>query len=633
MSESVEIKIHIHSSELNIFHGSNAALEPLHASTTGLEVVIGNESQGIIRQQQLDAISTERSANDIMWGKFFIVNIPLKELLKAKVFCFVVINSSSSRIGRVEISLIDVLFLESIYRGDNFDSVDLNRRYAVTKICDDSDITLEGTIDISCTLVPRVDSGIKIIEDNSNLQLEVQDYDIIQKQLHVMIPFYSVETTIYRLAATTNKTLLRGFFSSKVLLQDLLMDVAFISSSSRNTSISTELEILTENKVRRNKLVLISSTKIDMATGKISRYPPIELNCIQLNKSENNLRFFLLKLQNRFSMWTWVKWLRFLHEVWNGRYDMSNLPPWVSSCNGTYCSPISIIASDDQRFSGRGTVSIDKPFKILCDDKLIRINSLTSMIVSIDSVCPRSHSLETSVIACYVKVDSDDEEGSAIGSESYNEILTERRKSRGVLKTITGNLLGGMYRKKSITSSSTSMSSSSSPSSLNAPDGGAQARGNEVTDSKTSFVAVNFNNMNLRTPKVPRSTIHWNTSFAVDVDVVPSTSGATSDTIAGDLDIFLYSGKDGSEEIIRQKRISIDDVLSKFDSLNLKSPSSASEEVVTSLLLDTSIGEYVLFYISIIRYLNPFAFRSAESEVGQGERSGGTLIVCRVGRT
>jgi hypothetical protein len=160
-----------------------------------------------------------------------------------------------------------------------------------------------------------------------------------------------------------------------------------------------------------------------------------------------------------------------------------------------------------------------------------------------------------------------------------------------MLKSITGNLLGGMYRKKSITSSSMSISLSTSPSSSNTPDGGAQSRGNEVTDSKTSFVAVNFNNMNLRTPKVPRTAIQWNTSFAMDVDVgVAPSSDVISGTIAGDLDIFLYSGKDGSEEIIRQKRISIDDILSKFDIPNLKSSSSVSEEVVTSLFLDTSIG-------------------------------------------
>ena len=576
--DSVEIKIIIHSSELIFDSGS-----VLESHKTGIEVVIvGNESRGISRQQ-VDVSATDSSHNEIQWGKIFIAIIPLKDLAKAKVFCFV---NSSCRIGRVEISLIDVLFLERVYPGEKFDSVDFNRRYAVTKISEDPDIMLEGTIDISCTVVPRVDSGIKITEYNNNLQLEVQEFDIIQNQLQIMIPFYSVETTIYRLAATTNKTLLRGFFSSKVLLQDLLMDVAFISSSSRNTSISTGLDILTENKVRRNKLVLISSTKIDMTTGTISRHPPIELNCIQLNKSENCLRYFLLKLQNRYSMWVWVKWLRFLHEAWNGRYDMSNLPPWVSSCNGTYCSPISIIASDDQRFTGKGTISIDKPFKILCDDKLIRINSLTSMIISIDSVCPRSHSLETTVTACYVKVDSDDEEGSAIGSENYNEIVSERRKGRGVLKSITGNLLGGMYRRKSITNSSSS-SSTSSPSTSNAPDGSVQVRAHE--DSKTSFVAVNFNNMNLRTPKVPRSAIQWNTSFAVDVDLV-SKSDPSSDNIANDLDLFLYSGKDGSEEIIRQKRVSIDEVLSKFDSRNFAASPMATEEVDSSFLLDTSIG-------------------------------------------
>ena len=548
--EYVQLAIHVNDSEA-CFCTANESL----ILDPAIEVKVGNTSLGVCRM-------TETSmTKEIHWNRKFYASVLLKDVSKSKISCYLL--SGVNRIGLIEISLIDISIM-GLYQREFQESFELSRRYSIKSISDNVHLALEGTMDISCTFVPRIEGGIRIGEEKNNLQLNLIDFEIIQQQLNRMIPFSSVETTIYWLAATANKTLLRGFFSNKVLLQDLLMDVAFITSSSKSAFAAKELEIIIENKTKRNKLVLINATKIDLSSGKVERHAPIETNCIQLNKSENCLRFFLLKLSNRYSLWVWVKWLRFLFLVWSNQQDLSSPPDWVSSSNGTYSSQITIISSDDQRFSGRGLIAIDKPYQIQCDDKVIRIHSVTSMIISIDSVVPRSHSLQLNILSCFVKVDSDDEEGSAISSGKDSS-----DKRRGSMM----KMLGGMYRKKSVSESSLASSNGS----------------NKGGDGMKSFIAINFDNMNLRTQKVSCNSLLWNQSISIDVDVdVVEKNCICSDVYSG-LDLFLFSGKDEKEELVKQKHLLVNGIISKFDGEGLQL-SNEESEVKADLILDSSIG-------------------------------------------
>jgi len=489
----------------------------------------------------------------------YFISIFIREIKTAMVSFYLI--SGEERIAFSEIPLFDIPISDIV----NNTRVEVPKRNIHTTNLKNQLIqSSNAIIEIGMAFKRKLESVITITDDKT-LQLDFDDFKTIQDELDVMMPFASVHTTIYRLAAISNNSLMRGYFHNKVLLQDLLQDIAFISGASDSSLYSEDSEVMNvfETKIRRKNLVLSCSTMFTFTTSKYSKYAPIELNCVQLNVAENCLRYYLLKFTNRYSMWLWVKWLHVVFRVWNGESEKDSLPYWVLASNGKYNCPITIFFSDGQLLTGNCSISIDKPFKIQCDEKTVKISPLKSMIISIDSVIPRSHSLEVNVTSCSMKADSDDEVETSIDTESYENVLVERKKGRSKLSNIKGNLFG-IRRKSSILRKE------------NTP------KAEIGSDTMKSYLTLNIDGMNIRTKKFSSSSVHWNSLLSIDIDM--NSANLTEESpISGfhTMDLFLFSGKDGSEDLIKQKYVPVNLILNN----------RADNEVNTDIVLDSLLGK------------------------------------------
>jgi hypothetical protein len=185
--------------------------------------------------------------------------------------------------------------------------------------------------------------------------------------------------------------------------------------------------------------------------------------------------------------------------------------------------------------------------------------------------------MEVKVLSCSMKADSDDEIESSIGSESFQDSLTQRKKNRGILRNLF------RYNRRHSALSKDELGDVPSNSHL------------ETKDSMRSFLVARVDNNIIQTSKVPQSSLQWNSFFSIDVDIDGKDDSACSDEI----DLLLYSGKDGSEALLRQKTLPLKDFTSQFD---LTRAVQQEQEMESSIILDSSIGNILdLFIQQIIR--------------------------------
>jgi hypothetical protein len=142
----------------------------------------------------------------------------------------------------------------------------------------------------------------------------------------------------------------------------------------------------------RAKLRLQNSTKLILYLGETYPHYPIEENSLQINLSQDDTKFILLTFANRFMIWSWMKWIRLAYDYWLGAIAKDHLPDWA---NGMIRSSLSIIELYDGRnFTKKIVLDLNTPFVLKIGDEFISVQTMISLISSVDSYVPDCYSMD-----------------------------------------------------------------------------------------------------------------------------------------------------------------------------------------------------------------------------------------------
>ena len=144
-------------------------------------------------------------------------------------------------------------------------------------------------------------------------------------------------------------------------------------------------------------------------------------------------RFVVLQLTNRFSMWTWAKWLLMLDGVWrNG----SALPDWANV--DEFHGQITVHSSNGRDVTGMGYVTYKKPFQLKVNADNFDLSSMVNIILSADSERPKSYVLDGELLS----YQGDFESRSTESTPQHRESIFGKMKDV-VKDTISAVSLGG----------------------------------------------------------------------------------------------------------------------------------------------------------------------------------------------
>jgi hypothetical protein len=142
----------------------------------------------------------------------------------------------------------------------------------------------------------------------------------------------------------------------------------------------------------RAKLRLQNSTKLILYLGETYPHYPIEENSLQINLSQDDTKFILLTFANRFMIWSWMKWIRLAYDYWHGAIAKDHLPDWA---NGMIRSSLAIIELYDGRnFTKKIVLDLNTPFVLKIGDEFISVQTMISLISSVDSYVPDCYSMD-----------------------------------------------------------------------------------------------------------------------------------------------------------------------------------------------------------------------------------------------
>lgn len=291
----------------------------------------------------------------------------------------------------------------------------------------------KGSLEIGL-LLGRNSSVVSIISDEDDME-EKKDtlaapfeiIPMIKRELQLENTLEAVERTLYRFYADD----LKAKYFHKDVVRDLLHDVDSMLHVENN-----ERPQLMDG-LARSKLKLISSTMITMETKECISHPPIEDNCLLINLDCGGNKFVLLKLPNRFSVWSWVRWLQLLYDEWTGKVSTAKRPSWA--LQGVCLSMMTIITSEGQTIHGVGSVNGENTFKIRCDGKSIDFHSMVSIVTSLDSLEPLEYSLEVEITRdCDVLAEEMAQRDSSTDRDTPSELGMKKKSS---------NVFGKAFRK------------------------------------------------------------------------------------------------------------------------------------------------------------------------------------------
>ena len=103
----------------------------------------------------------------------------------------------------------------------------------------------------------------------------------------------------------------------------------------------------------------------------------------------------VLQLTNRYSMWTWAKWLLTLDTAWrNG----SPLPDWAKA--GEFDGQITVRSSSDGGVvTGRGYFTRMKPYQLKVNYVKFDLSSMVNIILSADSERPKAYVMDGEILS------------------------------------------------------------------------------------------------------------------------------------------------------------------------------------------------------------------------------------------
>jgi hypothetical protein len=262
------------------------------------------------------------------------------------------------------------------------------------------------------------------------------------------------------------------------------------------------------------------------------------------------------------------------------KIQSSDMPEWALATNGAHYGPITLFLSDGQKFSGKGSISKDFPFKIRCDRIPIKISPLKNIIMSVDSMMPKSHLFAIEVINCSLKIDSDDEEDSPLGSDNYYDILQERKRNRSIFSSIKGNFVEAVKRSSSVLTSSSNSIATTSASNLVSNN----VRSNS---NQGSYIVISSGGYLHQTKTISVDAASWNDFFLIDFENFDNKNSVNF------MDLFLFSGIEGREELIKQKYLSFNTMLPENFNFSLQNNPESDNQI--EIALDSVLGN--LFYI------------------------------------
>ncbi len=134
-----------------------------------------------------------------------------------------------------------------------------------------------------------------------------------------------------------------------------------------------------------------------------------------------------MQLGNRFSVWTWTKWLFLLHDYWHNRFGDVQLPAWAEA--GEFYGQVSVSNSEGLAISGRGCVSCARPFQMKVNEFTFELAPLISILLSADSERPKAYILDLEILSEHQGVSPD-----AIRGSFSNDTANERLKDDAASK-------------------------------------------------------------------------------------------------------------------------------------------------------------------------------------------------------
>ncbi|RYH17793.1 hypothetical protein EON65_28130 [archaeon] len=238
-----------------------------------------------------------------------------------------------------------------------------------------------------------------------------------------------VHTTFLDLAAEGHT----GYFC-RDLVRDLLYDVSYLTKSDGQPM--DAYGDLSGDFIVRKQAKLQNASKLFLKTKEFHRHSPIEQKSIQINLSSDERKFVVITLPNRFSMWTWSKWLQLAYDVWTGEVKKSNLPKWALSANPSLSisSLANVFSSTEKTSAGRTILNLDRPFELLCNGETFNLRSMSSIVMALDSLAPKPYVLEIDVGAFNLT-------GALI--EEPEDLRKPQRKASGIMG-VAGNVFGAV---------------------------------------------------------------------------------------------------------------------------------------------------------------------------------------------
>eukprot|EP01035_Chromulina_nebulosa_P026038 gene26038-34035_t len=277
-------------------------------------------------------------------------------------------------------------------------------KYAI-KVVDRFAGTLKDPSELLVSIVVKKNVLVHINPDHNHhhhtvATSSIECIDLIKAEMELLSKPVGevISATIHDLVTKETET-----FIDKDFLQDLFRDVKSIatvsvatkpfpiSSSSASYCSWKDLQLF-----RRTHLNIFNGRKIDFMSLSESYFSPIEKNSLQINLSADCKRFVVLQLTNRYSMWTWAKWLLTLDTAWR---NVSPLPDWAKA--GEFDGQIIVrSSSDDGVVTGRGYVTRTKPYQLKVNDVKFDLSSMVNIILSADSERPKAYVLDGEILSC-----------------------------------------------------------------------------------------------------------------------------------------------------------------------------------------------------------------------------------------
>ena len=222
----------------------------------------------------------------------------------------------------------------------------------------------------------------------------------------------------------------KSVFFSEDLLRDLLDDASSLTKSI--TDATSQHRACTKTYFNRTALRIINSSKIILATKTCHWHPPLPKNTIQLSLCANDSKFLSIEFCNRLAMWVFTRWIFLLTDFWTGKIKPAELPIWSNNC--IYSSQCAVNVSDGHYVAGRLVLAMERPFEIRVNDEHLSFKGLHNIILSADSLLPKTDILDVEVVT--YSATGEDEDAIATEAVKKGMFQSVRQGIRGTLKGV-----------------------------------------------------------------------------------------------------------------------------------------------------------------------------------------------------